>query len=371
MRLVIGCGGTGGHIYPALAIATALKAQFSAVELLFVGANGGIEEAIVAAAGYQIVCLPIKGLQRKQWLCNIRLPFLILKSFYQARQIIKAFKPDVVVGTGGYVCFPTLLAAYSKGIPTLIQEQNSIAGLTNRLLARLVTKICTGYPSVYFSCAKEKIVVTGNPVRASLFATKNDQAAALRYFNLSSDKKCLLVVGGSGGSLQLNTTLLGGIGQLHAWGIQLLWITGNHYFQRIRDTLDDTYGFDPMVQCYPFLDHMGMAYTAADVVVSRAGALSIAELCVAQKPTILVPSPNVVGDHQTKNSVPLVEQGAALCLQDQTCPRLLLPTIWALLQDEKQQSMLIKQMHTFACLHANALHRIVQEINNICLWKES
>ncbi|ROT46949.1 undecaprenyldiphospho-muramoylpentapeptide beta-N-acetylglucosaminyltransferase [Candidatus Cardinium hertigii] len=363
MRLLIGCGGTGGHIYPAISIAHALKEQFADVELLFVGAKGGMEMDIVPAAGYPIAMIDIKGLQRKKNIQNIWLPFLVLKSFYQARKIIKLFKPDVVIGTGGYACFPTLFAAYSQKIPTLIHEQNGSAGLANRLLSRLVTKICTGYPAVVFPCAQEKIIFTGNPVRPSMYMymPKKEQAEALRYFNLSPSKKCLLVVGGSGGASQLNTTILSGIDKLHALHIQLLWITGDRYFASMDGAIS-SHNRDNFIRCYPFLTHMEMAYAAADVVIARAGAISIAELCVTQKPTILVPSPNVVGDHQTKNSLPLANQGAAILLTDQDCPRLLLPTAIALLNNIEQQLALVKQMHTFALLHANALNRIIEEI---------
>jgi UDP-N-acetylglucosamine--N-acetylmuramyl-(pentapeptide) pyrophosphoryl-undecaprenol N-acetylglucosamine transferase len=257
-----------------------------------------------------------------------------------------------------------LLAAYSKNIPILIQEQNSSAGLANKLLCKLASKICVGYADVDFPCAKEKIIITGNPVRPSIYMPnmpKIDKAEALRHFNLSPGKKCLLVVGGSGGASKLNTTILKGIAKLHDLDIQLLWITGNRYFKEINDYIE-THNSGAAIQCYPFVNHMEMAYAAADVVISRAGALSIAELCVAQKPTILVPSPNVVDDHQTKNSLPLVTQGAVILLTDQECPLLLLSKAIALLHDVAKQTMLMQQMDAFSLLHANALHKIVEEI---------
>ena len=361
MRILIGCGGTGGHIYPAIAIADAIKATHATVAFLFVGKKGGMEMEILPNTGYPIIGIDIKGLQRKKIIPNLSLPFLLLKSLYQARKIIRNFKPNVVIGTGGYACLPTLLAAYTQGIPTLIQEQNSVAGFANQLLARLVTKICVGYPAVAFPCAKEKIVLTGNPVRPSIYTPKLAQALARNHFNLVPYKKCLLVIGGSGGADQLNTTILAAIPHLHGLGVQVLWITGKRYFPVIQHhlTIQQHGG---IIRCYPFVDHMAMAYAAADVVVSRAGALSIAELCVAQKPTILVPSPHVVNDHQTKNSLPLVAQGAAIYLADKDCPRLLLAEIITLLDDETKQMAMIQQMEPFKALHTHALDKITEEI---------
>ncbi|MBX9889678.1 MAG: undecaprenyldiphospho-muramoylpentapeptide beta-N-acetylglucosaminyltransferase [Amoebophilaceae bacterium] len=361
MRILIGCGGTGGHIYPAIAIADAMKAKHASVEFLFVGKKGGMEMEIIPTTGYPIIGIDIKGLQRKKIIPNLTLPFLLLKSLYQARKIIRNFKPNIVIGTGGYACLPTLLAAYTQGIPTLIQEQNSVAGLTNRLLARLVTKICVGYPAVAFPCAKKKIVVTGNPVRPSIYTPKLAQGTARDHFNLVQYKKCLLVIGGSGGADQLNTTILATIPYLHGLGLQILWITGKRYFPVIQHHLT-TQLQGGITRCYPFVDHMAMAYAAADMVVSRAGALSIAELCVAQKPTILVPSPHVVHDHQTKNSLPLVAQGAAISLADKDCSQLLLVEIVSLLHNKTKQMAMIQQMEPFKVLHTHALDKITEEI---------
>ena len=362
MRILIGCGGTGGHIYPGVSIADALKAKFPEASLLFVGAQGGMELDIVAAAGYQIAEIHIRGWQRKKIIQNVRLPFLVLKSLYQARTIIKRFKPDLVIGTGGYACFPTLLAAYGQNIPTLIQEQNSIAGLATTLLSNLVTKVCTGYPAVALPCKKEKIILTGNPIRPCIYQPTIDKVDAFEYFKFNSSKKCLLIMGGSGGASQLNTTLLEGLPQLQKWDIQIVWITGNRYFTSVNEYIN-AYDMHHFIRCYPFLDHIEIAYAAADVVISRAGALSIAELCAARKPTILVPSPHVVGDHQTKNGLPLADQGAVVLIPDHACARLLLSTSIELLYDEQKKMALIEQMHAFALLHSNALDRIVEVIN--------
>lgn len=360
MRVLIGCGGSGGHIYPAIVIADGIRRQFPDAVFLFVGTKGGKEVGLVVAAGYPIVRISIRGFQRRKIIKNLLLPFLLLKSLYQARCIIKSFKPDVVIGTGGYASFPTLFVAALQGIPTIIQEQNSVAGLTNKLLSRLVNKVCTGYPDVVFPCVKEKIVFTGNPIRSSLCTFQEDRMDALEYFSFSAfqNKKCLLVVGGSGGANVLNTTILEWREQLCSLDIQVIWVTGERYFEPIKKAMKD-YRY---IKCYAFLSNMEMAYAAADIVVSRAGALSIAELCVRRKPTILVPSSNVVGDHQTKNSLPLADQGAVVHITDQECPFLLIPKVVELLNDEAQQLDLVKRMEPFTALHAHAQDRIVEVV---------
>ncbi|AXI24476.1 undecaprenyldiphospho-muramoylpentapeptide beta-N-acetylglucosaminyltransferase [Cardinium endosymbiont of Sogatella furcifera] len=360
MRVLIGCGGTGGHIYPAIAIADGIKQQFPDAVFLFVGTQGGKEIGLVVAAGYPIMRVSIKGFQRRKVIKNILLPFLLLKSLYQAMSIIKSFKPDIVIGTGGYASFPTLFVAALQKLPTLIQEQNSIAGLTNRLLSRLVDKICTGYSDVFFPCEKEKIVFTGNPVRSSLCTFQEDRMDALEYFSFSAfqNKKCLLVMGGSGGAHLLNTTILEWREQLSSLDLQVIWVTGERYFAAMQKAMKD-YRY---IKCYAFISNMEMAYAAADIVISRAGALSIAELCVRRKPTILVPSSNVVGDHQTKNSLPLAYQGAMIHITDQSSPFLLIPKVIELLNDETQQLELIKRMEPFTVLHANAQNKIVEVV---------
>ncbi|WP_339044680.1 undecaprenyldiphospho-muramoylpentapeptide beta-N-acetylglucosaminyltransferase [Cardinium endosymbiont of Tipula unca] len=361
MRVLIGCGGTGGHIYPAIAIAHELKEQDPNVDILFVGTRGGMEMDLVPNAGYPIMSIDIRGLKRGKIAQNLGLPFLMLKSLYQARKIIKLFKPNVAIGTGGYACFPTLLAAYTKNIPTLIQEQNSSAGLTNRLLSRFVDKICTGYTAVVLPCSKEKTVVTGNPVRSSIYRLEKERAEALTFFALSPSKKCLLVVGGSGGAGKLNTTILAGIEQINALNIQLIWITGSRYFKTVNDYLTTHHVHDD-IRCYPFLNNIEMAYAAADVVIARAGALSIAELCIMQKPTILIPSPNVIGDHQSKNALPLATQGAAIVINESACSDSLITTSIDLIYDVTKQQALKTAMQVFSLLHANAADKIVKEI---------
>ncbi|CAH2559792.1 UDP-N-acetylglucosamine--N-acetylmuramyl-(pentapeptide) pyrophosphoryl-undecaprenol N-acetylglucosamine transferase [Cardinium endosymbiont of Oedothorax gibbosus] len=360
MRVLIGCGGTGGHIYPAIATADGIKSKFRDAVFLFVGAKGGREVGLVVAAGYSIKPISIRGFQRKKVLKNVCFPFLLFKSLYQARSIIQSFKPDVVIGTGGYASFPTLFVAAMQKIPTLIQEQNSVVGLTNQFLVRLVSKICTGYPDVVLPCVKEKVVFTGNPIRSALCTFQEDQMDALEYFGFSGfqERKCLLVIGGSGGASVLNTTILEWRAQLCALDMQVIWITGERYFESIKKAMKDYRS----IKCYPFLSNMEMAYAAADIVVSRAGALSIAELCVRRKLTILVPSSNVVGDHQTKNSLPLADQGAVICITDQECPFLLIPKVMELLNDEAQSLELVQRMEPFAALHAGAQDKIADVV---------
>ncbi len=368
MRVLIGCGGTGGHIYPAIAIADGIKNLFPDVTFLFVGTKRGRELGLIVAAGYPVVRISIRGFQRNKIIKNLLLPFLLLKSVYQASRIIKSFKPDLVIGTGGYASFPTLLVAVLQKIPTLIQEQNSVAGLTNKLLSRWVSRVCTGYPDVVFPCPKEKVIFTGNPVRSSLCTFQEEQMDALEYFSFSAfqNKKCLLVIGGSGGASILNTTILEWKDQLCSLDIQVIWVTGERYFEPIKKAMKD-YRY---IKCYAFLSSMEMAYAAADIVVSRAGALSIAELCIRKKPTILVPSSNVVGDHQTKNCLPLVHQGAVIHITDEECPFLLIPKVVELLNDEAQQLELVKQMEPFTALHAGAQNKIAEAVADLVKYNK-
>ncbi len=364
MRVLIGCGGTGGHIYPAIALADALRCQVPGVEILFVGAKGGMEMNLIPAVGYSIKGTDIKGMPRGKWLKTIQWAYCVLKSIFQARSICALFKPNVVIGTGGYAAFPPLFAAYTKRIPTLIHEQNSTAGLANQFLAKYVTKICVGYEEVTLSCPEEKVIVTGNPVRPHLHKAvldKLDRQEVFQYFNLSPAKKCLLIIGGSQGANELNKIILKKLSVFHKADIQLLWITGNRYFEEINRSIR-THAHAASICCYPFLTKIEMAYAAADVVIARAGALSIAELCVAQKPSILIPSPNVTNDHQTENGLSLVYGGAALLLSEAQCLDLLIPFTLDLLKDQAKQRNMIQQMSPFAQLHADALSAIVKEI---------
>ena len=335
MKIIISGGGTGGHIYSAIAIADALKQHDPAIDILFVGARGKMEMQKVPAAGYPIIGLGIRGLQRKHILKNASLPFRLAASLWKARNLLKDFRPDVVVGTGGYASAPMLYMAAQRKISTLIQEQNAAVGLTNRILARYVDRVCVAYTHMEQYFPAEKIVLTGNPVRAGLVHLAEKRQAAYDYFGLKPDKKCLLVLGGSLGAKAMNESILKALDQLIAAGIQVIWSTGHFYFEDFQACL--TQPQREVVKIYPFIQSMDLAYAAADLVVSRAGALAISELCVVQKPVIFVPSSNVVADHQTYNVLPLVKTHAALMVKDQEVMHTLPQEIIQLVQCEAQQ----------------------------------
>ena len=346
MKIILSGGGTGGHIYPAIAIANALQQHAPTTECLFVGARGKMELEEVPAAGYSIVALDIKGLQRKQVLGNITLPFKLIKSLWQAHKLLKTFRPDVVVGTGGYASFPVLYMAARQQIPTLIQEQNAVPGLTNRLLGRYATTLCVAYDGLAKYFPAQKIIHTGNPVRQTCLHLAGQRAAAQAHFHLVPTKKCLLVLGGSLGARTINESIQHALDQLMAAGLQLVWVTGQSDFARIQAQL--TPQQRNMIRVYPFIKAISWAYAAADIVVSRAGALAIAELCIAQKPVIFVPSPNVTADHQTQNVALLVAQKAAWVVKDQEARQVLAQKVIQLLQCEATQQMLAKNSQAWA-----------------------
>lgn len=307
-------GGTGGHIFPAVAIANEIKKLVPSAEILFVGALGKMEMEKVPAAGYKIVGVPIAGLQRRFTLANLKLPFLIIKSLIKTRRIINEFKPDVVVGTGGYASGPLLKAATAKGIPALLQEQNSYAGITNKLLAARAAKICVAYEGMERFFPKEKILVTGNPVRQDLNNVALKREEAQQVFKLDKTKKTILVIGGSLGARTINEAMGAGLSTLVENNIQLIWQTGKAYYQTAsKQALPYS---DDNIFVFDFIARMDLAYAVADVVVSRAGASSVSELCNLNMPCILVPSPNVAEDHQTKNAMALVNKQAALLVKD-------------------------------------------------------
>lgn len=357
-RVIISGGGTGGHIFPALAIAQALQKIEPATELLFVGALGRMEMEKVPAAGYSIVGLNIQGFQRGSIWKNVTLPFKVLKSMWQARNIIKQFKPDVAVGVGGYASGPLLLAARALGIPYLIQEQNSYAGLTNKWLGKQAAKVCVAFAGMEAYFPAEKIVVTGNPVRKESVAIANKRAEALEYFGLDATKKTILVTGGSLGARTLNQAVLAGLDQLVAADVQVIWQTGKSYFAHINQTMGRKY--ERKIHLLEFLNRMDLAYALADLIISRAGAGTIAELCLVQKPMILVPSPNVAEDHQTKNAEALVQHQAAVLVTDLEAPSSLIAVALALLQNEKQCKALAKNCAKLA--YATADETIAQEV---------
>jgi len=346
MKIIISGGGTGGHIYPALAIANALKQDNPTHEILFVGAQGKMEMQQVPAAGYPIIGLNIQGIDRKRLLRNLAVPFKLLTSLWRARRTIQQFQPDIVIGTGGYASAAILYMATQMKIPTLIQEQNAYPGLTHRILAKRVGKICVAYEHMEQYFPSTKLVLAGNPVRQDIYHLSEKRSTAYTYFGLNPNKPCLLVLGGSQGAQMINSTILKALPDLLQAGLQLIWPTGKAYFKSIQAYIGNQ-AYDSL-KIFPFIDKMDLALAAADIVVSRAGALSIAELCLAQKPTIFIPSPHVTADHQTKNVLPLVAKQAAILLSDQEAPEKLGPTIIQLLNNQAQQALLAKNMEAWA-----------------------
>lgn len=314
LRVLITGGGTGGHVFPAIAIADALIKIDPATEILFVGAEGKMEMERVPKAGYKIEGLWISGFQRKFTLQNLLFPIKLAHSYFKARQIVNRFKPDVVVGVGGYASGPIMQAAVGKGIKTVIQEQNGFAGVTNRILGNKVDKICVAYDGMETFFPKEKIVFTGNPVRQDIVDLTGKRDEAIKYYELDGAKKTIVVLGGSLGSRTLNEAMKAGIDYFKENNeVQAIWQCGKFYHDSFKNC--DVALLDN-VKIMPFIDRMDLVYAAADVVISRAGALSVSELCLVGKPAILVPSPNVAEDHQTKNAMALVEKGAARLVKD-------------------------------------------------------
>ena len=325
IRIIISGGGTGGHIFPAVSIANAIKEQHPEAEILFVGAEGRMEMQRVPAAGYQIIGLPVAGFDRKHLLKNISVLIKLMKSQIKARRIIKEFKPDAAVGVGGYASGPTLKVAGSMGIPTLIQEQNSYAGVTNKLLAKKACKICVAYEGMERFFDKEKIILTGNPVRQNLLNQQMSREDAIRSFNLDPTKKTVLIVGGSLGARTINNCVLNGLDQIRQSGVQFIWQTGKFYINEAKEKVGQAENY-PMLHTTDFITDMAAAYSAADLVISRAGAGSISEFCLLGKPVILVPSPNVAEDHRTENALALVAKDAALYIKDAEASEKLLKT---------------------------------------------
>jgi len=324
LRVIISGGGTGGHIFPAISIANAIRQERPDAKILFVGAEGRMEMQRVPQAGYEIKGLPIMGFDRKNLLKNFKVLFKIWKSQRMAKKIIKEFKPQVAVGVGGYASGPTLNKAADMGIPCLIQEQNSYAGVTNKLLAKKAQKICVAYEGMERFFPAEKIMLTGNPVRQSLLNTTVSREEALQSFGLDTNKKTVLIVGGSLGARTLNESVLSHLADIESSGLQFIWQTGKYYSQQIAEQLKQTPA-PQNLKVMDFITDMGAAYKAADLVVSRAGAGSISEFCLLGMPVILVPSPNVAEDHQTKNAQALSSRGAALLVKDADAKEQLIP----------------------------------------------
>ena len=356
MKFIISGGGTGGHIFPAVAIANEIRRRQPDADILFVGANGRMEMTRVPEAGYPIVGLDITGLQRRLTPQNILFPVRVFRSVRKAGKLIQEFRPDAVVGVGGYASAPVLLAATSRGIPSLIQEQNSYAGLVNKLLGRRVSKICVAYEGMEKFFPADKIVLTGNPVRTEI--AHGSRAEAQQFFNLDPSKKTLLVIGGSLGARTLNLATAAALPRLREAGVQLLWQTGKVYFPEAQQQTAP-YAANHL-QALEFIGRMDLAYAAADVVISRAGALSVSELCLTGKASLLVPSPNVAEDHQTKNALALVGKGAAVLITDEHAPTRLYDEALRLLADPNRQQQLSQRVHELA--RPQATTTIVDEL---------
>ncbi|MDG1147863.1 MAG: undecaprenyldiphospho-muramoylpentapeptide beta-N-acetylglucosaminyltransferase [Crocinitomicaceae bacterium] len=351
-RAIITGGGSGGHVFPAIAIADEIKRRNPDVDILFVGAEGKMEMEKVPDAGYQIIGLQIVGFQRKFTFSNFLLPFKIIKSLLKARKIVKDFNPQIAVGVGGYASGPTLKAATMLKIPAVVQEQNSFPGKTNKILSKSVSKICVAYTGLDRFFPKEKIVMTGNPTRKDMVDTTGKESEGYRFYDFDATKKTILIVGGSLGARTLNESVINKLEELKASGAQVLWQCGKLYHEKLRAELENTdLGCVKMVQ---FIHRMDLAYAIADVVISRAGAMSVSELCLVKKPIILVPSPNVAEDHQTKNAMALVNNDAAVLVTDATAKENLIPRALALLTNQTETQKLITQIGSMGKPNATA-----------------
>ena len=357
-KFIISGGGTGGHIFPAISIANALKKRLPDADILFVGALGRMEMERVPAAGYPIEGLPISGFDRKNMLRNIKVVWNLLRSLVLARRIISRFKPNVAIGVGGYASAPTLRAASALGVPTVIQEQNSYAGVTNKLLARKAKRICVAYEGMDRFFPKDKVILTGNPVRQDLFSVEPKTEEAYRFFNFDPKKKTILVVGGSLGARTINQSIIAGLDKLAKTDVQIIWQTGKFYIEDARKAAEPF--ISPNLLVTDFVSRMDMAYSIADLVVSRAGASSISELCLLAKPVILIPSPNVAEDHQTQNALALVHKDAAIMIKDADSKAQLVDKMLEVIEDETQLNKLSKSILQLA--EKDSADRIAEEI---------
>lgn len=348
-RVIISGGGTGGHIFPAIAIANALRRIEPDIEILFVGANGRMEMERVPEAGYEIIGLDIQGIDRSSLLKNLTLPFKMVDSLIRARKIIREFEADVAVGVGGFASGPLLMAANNMGLPTLIQEQNSYAGLTNKSLGKKAKKICVAYEGMDKFFPAEKVILTGNPIRRDSVAIEGKREFALQIFGLQPHKKTILIIGGSLGAKQMNGYVLDVVHELaEKDDVQFIWQTGKTYYEDMQEILDVSRVIPANVKAVPFLERMDLAYAAADLIISRAGAGTISELCVVGKPVILVPSPNVAEDHQTKNAQALVAKNAAVMISEADARGTMMYVALELLSDEAKCASLSAEIKKMA-----------------------
>ena len=360
-KIIISGGGTGGHIYPAIAIADGLKEYYGDPEILFVGAEGRMEMEKVPQTGYPIIGLPVKGLQRKLSPAVFGFLYNVWKSLRMAKRILKEVSPDVVVGVGGYASFAVLYQAAKMNIPTVIQEQNSYAGITNKILAKKANKVCVAYDKMDAYFPSSKIIKTGNPVRNDLLKVNENRQEAYDYFNLDPEKKTVLNLGGSLGAGTLNNSWLQGLDDIKNNNLQLIWQTGKIYHEKMQQEAGGR--VNDQIHLTAFLNRMDLAYAAADVIVSRAGALSISELSLVGKPVVLIPSPNVAEDHQTKNARALVENNAAVMIPDKEAKNQLVPEVIRLMNDEQKQSSLAVNIRSMAT--PNSTKDIVDVIDSL------
>ena len=350
LKVIISGGGTGGHIFPAIAIAKAMEKKVEKVEFLFVGAEDRMEMEKIPAAGYKIVGLWISGLQRNLSRRNLLFPFKVMSSLLKARKIVKQFKPDLAIGTGGYASGPLLFAAAKKGVPSLIQEQNSYPGITNKILSKYVQKVCVAYDNMERFFGNEKLIITGNPIREDIlgFNTKVEQGR--KHFNIDDSKLTVLVVGGSLGARTINEAIAENIEGFKTADVNLIWQTGISFQDKSQEIISAVNVSG--IQAHTFIKEMDLAYAAADIIVSRAGAIAISELCCVGKPIILVPSPNVSENHQYKNAQSLVNKNAALLVEDKEASRKLVSTLMELVKDNSLQQSLSSNIKKLAIKNA-------------------
>jgi UDP-N-acetylglucosamine--N-acetylmuramyl-(pentapeptide) pyrophosphoryl-undecaprenol N-acetylglucosamine transferase len=366
LKVIISGGGTGGHIFPAVAIANALKRKVHEVDILFIGAKDKMEMEKVPAAGYPIEALWISGLQRKLTLKNLTFPLKVIASMIKAGKIIRRFKPDVVIGVGGFASGPTLRVATNRKIPALIQEQNSFPGITNKILAKKVNRICVAYEGMEKFFPKEKIVLTGNPVRQEVIDIEGKEAAGFKLFGLTSEKPVVLVIGGSQGALSINKSIRNHLDQFVENGIQLIWQTGKYFFETAQEAAKE---YHPKgIRTVAFIDRMDYAYAVANVIVSRAGAIAISEICAVGKPSIFVPLPSAAEDHQTKNAQALVERQAALMVKDAEANELLVQSVLNLVKDKEKQKELARNLLKLAKKDAD--DKIAEEVLSLVNYKK-
>jgi UDP-N-acetylglucosamine--N-acetylmuramyl-(pentapeptide) pyrophosphoryl-undecaprenol N-acetylglucosamine transferase len=358
IKVIISGGGTGGHIFPAIAIANALKALNPSVEILFVGAEGKMEMEKVPAAGYKIEGLPIAGIKRELSLDNLSFPFKLLKSLNKAGSVMKNFNPDVAVGVGGYASGPMLFTASRKGVPTLIQEQNSYPGITNKILSKKAAKVCVAYENMDRFFEADKIIFTGNPVREDIKHIDGKKFDACKFFGLDPEKPTLLVVGGSQGARSINRAMKAGLKQINDAGVQLIWQTGKLFFSEAKEAVESLNVTS--LHAFDFISKMDLAYAAADAVVARAGASTVSELCIVKKPAILVPLPTAAEDHQTKNCIALVERKAALLVNDSEASTILVNNALDLIANASQRKSLSDNIAVMA--RPDAAQQIAKEV---------